>query len=331
MTHQQEGEALSHQSHSSFLLYPVHLSDNLQFNIGARLPAVIGGDLVGTVLTSGHEVSSSFPAGATVFAQCNFLNPSAGGLQEYTVINGEYAGIVPANISITEAALYPINAMTSAVALFTPDGFDLPFPGTPEAQSFDYPSQTVVIIGGGSNTGKLAIQLARIAGIGTIIAIASKSNEEVLKSYGATHVIARQDKHIEKQVRDVVGDDLIHVLDTINTPDRTLALSMLSNTKQGILAHLTPGSSSEVLRAQKEAGVRESGVQGFSHRYPEFGRLFWKIFPEWLESGRIKSINTKSLRDWMQTRSMLRLMSIGITKAESGIMSALGKRPWPTE
>jgi NADPH2:quinone reductase len=102
-----------------------------------------------------------------------FKLPTGGGLQEYTIINGLYTAAVPSSISDDEAALYPINAVTSAMSLFSSAGFGWPFPGTPEAASFDYTSQKVVIIGGGTNTGKLAIQFARLAGIGTIIAIAS--------------------------------------------------------------------------------------------------------------------------------------------------------------
>lgn len=259
-------------------------------NIGSRLPAVLGGDLVGTVLKAGPEVSNNFPPGSTVFSQRNFQDPKAGGLQEFTTISGEYAAIVPQNLSTTDAALYPINAMTSANAIFTPAGFNFPFPGTPGSEAFDYKSQKIAIVGGGSNTGKLAIQFAHIAGVGTIIAIASQSNEALLRSYGATHVIDRHGPDIESQVRALVGDDLVHVLDTISTPDRGLAMSLLSNTKPGLLITLTPGRSNEDLHAQKKAGVEEKQILGFPHVNPEFGRLFWKTLPQWLESGKIKPI-----------------------------------------
>ncbi|KIW10801.1 hypothetical protein PV08_10100 [Exophiala spinifera] len=266
------------------------LRDAGYFGIGNRLPAVIGGDLVGTVLKAGPEVSNDFPLGSTVFAQCNFKDPKAGGLQEVTTINGEYAAIVPPNLSAADAALYPINAMTSANAIFTPAGFNFPFPGTPDSEGFDYQSQKIVVVGGGSNTGKLAIQLAHIAGVGKIIAIASQSNETLLRSYGATHVINRHDPDIESQVRLLTGDDLVHVLDTVNNPDRGLAMSLLSNTKPGLLITLTPGRSSDSLHAQKKAGVEEKQILGFPHVYPEFGHLFWKTFPRWLESGKVKPI-----------------------------------------
>ncbi|EXJ85245.1 hypothetical protein A1O3_05920 [Capronia epimyces CBS 606.96] len=260
------------------------------FNIGDKLPAVLGGDVVGIVVKTGSEVS--FPVGALVFSQIQFHRPAGGGLQEYTVVNGLYTAIVPQGISATEAALYPINAVTSALALFSSDGFGFPFPGSAESANFDYASQKIVVIGGGSNTGKLAIQLARVAGVGTIVAVASPSNTAELKGYGATHVVARQDEDIRGQVRAIVGDDLLYVYDTVNFGDYSLAVSLLSDVNQGTVVHLLPGGNvSDAAAAQnKVAGVHDKPIAGFSHKIPEVGRLFWKEFPAWMARGEIKPI-----------------------------------------
>lgn len=266
------------------------LRDRNLMNIGNRLPAVLAGDLVGTVVKTGTDVSSLFPIGARIFAQMSFKVPTDGGLQHYTVANGSYAAIVPPRIPSTEAALYPINAFTSAMALFTPAGLDIPFPETPESAAFDYASQKLVIIGGGSNTGKLATQFARIAGIGTIIAIASLSNTGVLKDFGATHVIARQAPDIVSQVRQIVGDDLVYVYDTVSAGGYNLAISILSNTKRGSLVHLVRGRVDEALLTQKKATVDAKHISGFSGAIPGFGKLFWKVFPTWLESGQVRPL-----------------------------------------
>jgi NADPH2:quinone reductase len=174
------------------------------------------------------------------------------------------------------------------MCLFSAAGLNIPFPGTPESKSFDYASQKLVIIGGGSNTGKLAIQFARIANIGTIIAIASLSGAEELKSLGATHVIARQAPNIEEQVRAIVGDELLYVYDTFSVGDNSLGVSLLSNSKKGTVANILTGEPSETVKAQKKAGFEAKRVIGFSHGIPEFGQLFWKELPKWLESGKIK-------------------------------------------
>lgn len=257
-------------------------------NIGQSLPAVLGGDLVGTVVKTGTDVGAAFPTGAEIFTQLKTL--TSGGLQSYTVVDGTYSAIVPPGIPAAQAALYPINAVTSAMALFTPAGLGIPFPGTPESAAFDYASQKLVIIGGGSNTGKLAIQFARIAGIGTIITTASLSRSAILKEFGATHVIARQDQDVGSQVRQIVGDDLVYVLDAVSAGDYSLAASVLSNTKRGTLVHLTRGQVDAAVLAQKKAGMDEKHVVGISAAIPAFGALFWKAFPTWLESGQVKAM-----------------------------------------
>lgn len=251
---------------------------------------MISGDVVGTVVKNGYH--SAFPVGTRVFSQVLFNDPKGGALQEYTLINPLYTGIIPPGVSDTEAALYPINAVTSAMSLFTTLGLGMPFPGMPDSKSFDYASLKLVIIGGGSNTGKIAIQLAKFAGIGTIITTASLSSDEELKSYGATHVIARQAPDIEKQVRAIVGDELLYVYDTSNE-DLSLGLSLLSNSMKGTLVHIVGQGANESLTAQKKAGVEVKRVVGFSHAIPEFGQMFWKELPSLLESGKLKPAKYK--------------------------------------
>lgn len=267
------------------------LRDRNIFNIGARLPAVIAGDLVGEVVGKGSN--ATFPIGAHVFSQMLYQNPRGGGLQEFTVINGVYTAEVPAGISDEEAALYPINAMTSAMAMFTSQGLDIPFPGSPESANFDYASQKLAIIGGGSNCGKIAIQLARVAGIGTIIATASVSSAAELKALGATHVIPRTDSNIEAQVRGIVGDELVYVYDTITFGNHSLGVSLLSNSKKGNFVANVIGQADEDVLATKKGGVESKRIQGFSHGIPEFGQAFWKQLPIWIGNGTIKPTKYK--------------------------------------
>ena len=254
------------------------------------IPAILGLDLVGTVVKNGPGNTASFPIGSHVFSQ--YSNMSCAGLQEYSLIKAPYTALVPPGISDEDAA-FPINAFTSTVCLFHPEiGFGFPFPGTPEAATFDYSAQTIVIIGGGTNCGKLGIQMARIAGIGTIITTASLAGgaEAELKAFGATHVISRHAPaaEIEKQVRSIVGDELVHVYDTFHLDDHSLAVSLLSNSKQGTYTSLLPGAPSAAVAAQKKAGYKGFHLTGSSAASPDLAVLFWKLFPLWLQSGEVK-------------------------------------------
>ena len=257
------------------------------FNVSVNQPSILAFDVVGTVVANGPN--SSLPIGTRVFAQSSMTDPASGGLQEYTVVDSRWAIPVPPHISDTDASTFPVNGMTVAVVLFSPAALGLPLPGTPEAKTFDYAAQSLVVVGAGTNNGKLAIQFARIAGIGTIVAVASLSSEKELKQYGATHIVDRKAEDINAEVRKIVGDDLIYAVDAYNGgPDLSLAVSLLSNSKKGTLVHLVPvGPGEEILRTKK-AGCKATGVFGSSAAHPELATLFWKTFADWVESKQVQ-------------------------------------------
>ena len=257
------------------------------FNVSVNEPSILGYDVVGIVQANGPN--SSLAIGTHVFAQSSMFDPASGGLQEYTVIDSQWAVPVPSHISDTDASIFPVNAMTVAVALFSSAALGFPLPGTPEAKTFDYAAQALVIVGGGTNNGKLAIQFARIAGIGTIIAIASLSSSNELKQYGATHIIDRKSEDVNTEVRKIVGDDLIYAIDAYNAgPDLALAVSLLSNSKKGILVHLVPVGPGEEVLSTKKAGCKATSLYGSSGANPELATLFWKTFEDWLESKQVQ-------------------------------------------
>ena len=111
-----------------------------------------------------------------------------------------------------------MNAITSFAALFHPEWFAFPAPLSPEAGTFNFASQKIVIIGAGSNVGKFGIQWAKVAGIGTIIAVASLSHEEELKDMGATHVIDRHASSLVPDIQKIAGgkDAVTHIYDCVN-------------------------------------------------------------------------------------------------------------------
>ena len=104
---------------------------------------------------------------------------------------------MPATLTDDQVVTLPVNAVTSFIALFHPtSGFGFPDPLVEKSEKNSTrpetsASQTIVIIGAGTNVGKLAIQLAKLAGIAKVIALASISQVQELKKLGATHVIDR--------------------------------------------------------------------------------------------------------------------------------------------
>ena len=134
----------------------------------------------------------AFEVSESVFGISSFVAMSSdqAGLQEYAVLNANAIAKVPEGFSDEQVVSLPINLVTSAAVLFTGTGFNIPAPYL-QRKDFNYAGTNVVIVGGGSNVGQFAVQLAHIAGIGKIVTIASPANDDRLKSMGATHVIDR--------------------------------------------------------------------------------------------------------------------------------------------
>ncbi|KAF2470910.1 putative alcohol dehydrogenase [Lindgomyces ingoldianus] len=256
------------------------------------LPAVLGNDVAGVVTALGPN-SSRFKVGDRVFAQSN-LSPKSEqkGLQQQVVVDEDYAALVPEGFTEGDGVSLPTNIIAGLVGLFDESALGIPAPWTDAAKTFDYPNTTLLIIGGGSNCGKYAVQLAKMVGIGKIVTVGG--DEHQLKGYGATHVLGRHGGHdiVLQRIRAVVGDDLIYAYDAINPPeDQILGVNALSNTKKGKLARLVPsGDIDESNMLPKQAGYELKNVFGISHIRPEVSKPFWERLGEYLMQGKIEPL-----------------------------------------
>ena len=261
--------------------------------------------MAGIVEKFGPNTSSTLQAGDHIFGQTNYLKRSNDqcGLQEYCLLDAYTVAEVPPSFTDDDGASLVTNIVSPFWAIFGAHGLRLPFPfpgedAPPPAElSIDYSKQTIVIIGAGSNCGKYAVQVCALAGFGTIVATADLAkNEAVLRSYGATHIIDRHAVNMEAQIRAIVGDELLYAFDAINN-DFTLAVSVLSNSRRGILASMVPGKVEHPDRIrEKREGYEATWIKGQSHNQPELGRKFWKWLPVWMEEGRTKATGWEVIR-----------------------------------
>lgn len=158
---------------------------------------------------------------------------------------------------------------------------------------FDYAAQSIVIIGGGPAVGKFAISWLKYAGFGTIVATASLSGAEEVKSLGATHVVDRKlpDAGVITQVRAIVGDDLIYAFDVVNFAARiTLGVHLLSNSKRGAITSVAGGSVDPAAPqfANKRAGFSVQRLLGFPWTEPDLGMVYWEHVVSLIEKGVVK-------------------------------------------
>jgi NADPH:quinone reductase len=255
------------------------------------LPTPLAADVVGEVVKLGPKVTK-FQVGDTVLGFGDPQNADELGTQQYCCIDVDQTAKKPSGISLDEAATFPLNPMTSFFAIFSVQGLDVPFPWPGQESHVDNRAITIVIIGGGSATGKFAVQLAKLGGIGRIITIASKSNEQQLKSLGATHVIDRHQslEEIDQDVRAIVGDDLTMVYDCVGgiNGGQTLGARLLSNSKRGILAVLVlAGTVDESKIGDKRKGYDRKFIVCATKKFKDVSVPFWNQLPIWIEKNEL--------------------------------------------
>lgn len=214
-------------------------------------------------------------------------------MQEYAILETRFAALVPAGVSDAEAATLPSNLIPVVIGLFDESCLGFPAPWDERASMVYYQGTSILIIGGGSNTGKFAIQVSSLMGIGRIIVVSGQGSAEEARALGATHIIDRSksSSEIAAEVRAIVGEDLVYAFDTINTADNQhVGVEALSNTKKGKLARLVPlGAIDEAkLLSKKEAGYQVLDVLGVSAGKPDIATIFWERVSGWLEDGRVK-------------------------------------------
>ncbi|KAF7949153.1 hypothetical protein EAE96_008322 [Botrytis aclada] len=250
------------------------------------LPYTLCNDVAGVITAKGDQVSG-FELGDHVFGYPRFGLDSQGS-QQYALLEVGAFAKVPSNITDDQATTLPVNLFASALSFWSDKAFGFPAPWA-EDKTFDASSQAVVILGGGTSCGKFAVQVAKITGIGKIVVVASKSNTDELKSYGATHVIDRHGTDLEYKARiqEAVGGEIVHVYDPIN-PEHSFAISLLSEKKRGKVVTL--------LRVQPSSGNYDiAQTRGLPQLHPEFAPEFFKLLPGWLSSGEIKTLGFKVL------------------------------------
>jgi NADPH2:quinone reductase len=110
----------------------------------------------------------------------------------------------------------------------------------------------ILIVGGGSNCGKFAVQLAKLAKVPNILVVGG--NEALLQKLGATQVFDRhtpEDDLVDK-IRRATENSLSYAIDTVNLPGGLgLALKALSNDRPGKVARLLPVGTVDNIRGHE--------------------------------------------------------------------------------
>ncbi|KAF2874834.1 chaperonin 10-like protein [Massariosphaeria phaeospora] len=178
-------------------------------------PGVVSGcDFAGTIVKIGSEVERPLKAGDRVFGGIHGANPAeptSGSFAEYLVADAEFVFLVPEDMPWeTAAAMSGIGIGTTGLAIF----YYLKPPGTLEKPA-EKPV-TVLVNGGATASGTMAIQLLRLAGLNPI-ATCSPKNNDLVTSYGASAVFSYHDDNCAALIRSHTKNALKYVLDCVAT------------------------------------------------------------------------------------------------------------------
>jgi len=166
-------------------------------------PCVLGCDIAGEVVEKGSNVHN-FQVGDIVFG---LPGPGQGCYSEYALMTPELAVKVPHNITPEQAASFPVAVYTCYLTMFCSTAFNLPTTGPRNDDE-----RTILIWGGASSTGMVAIQILAACGY-HVITTASAQNHDYLRSLGAHEVFNYRDENVVEQIRAATNNRLCYAYD----------------------------------------------------------------------------------------------------------------------
>ncbi|WP_445492445.1 zinc-dependent alcohol dehydrogenase family protein [Niallia sp. 03133] len=153
-------------------------------------PAVIHGDVAGIVEEVGDGVTA-FKAGDEVFGCAGGFKGTGGALAQYMLADAAFLAHKPKNISMEEAAVIPLVALTAWGALFEKGNLTA--------------GQKILIHGAAGGVGHMAIQLAKWAGAKVYTTASTQQKMELAKELGADAVINYKEQSVQEYVEQYTG------------------------------------------------------------------------------------------------------------------------------
>ena len=191
--------------------------------------ALVGCDYSGTVLEVGPKVTKKWNQGDKVFGfvhGADSVQHENGAFADIIVAKGDLQTHIPENMSFEETSTLGVGLSTVGQALY--QSLKLPLPTTPAKESFP-----LLIYGGSTATGTLAIQFAKLSGL-TVVTTSSPHNFDLCKSLGADAVFDYNDPTCAEKIKEYTKDSLFYAFDTITneTTSAICAAALSSKTSQ---------------------------------------------------------------------------------------------------
>ncbi|KAI0783922.1 medium-chain dehydrogenase/reductase like protein [Irpex lacteus] len=265
------------------------------FSMLKSYPAVLGTDAAGIVKEVGEGVEGFL---WEISLYQGFFTNREGTFQQYSINPAEITAKLPANLTFDQGATIPLVLATAVFGLYSPKpvppargGIGLT-PFWEEGGRGKYAGQPILVIGGSSAVGQQVLQVAKHSGFSPIITTASKHNEALVKSLGATHVIDRNTPLLQG-VQSITTEPISIVYDAISeVATQNAAYDVLAS--NGKLILVLP---SEIDKAKLTEDKELVNVYGTVHDPAQraLGVRLYKNLTKFLESGEIKPNNVEVL------------------------------------
>ncbi|KIW45808.1 uncharacterized protein PV06_01519 [Exophiala oligosperma] len=173
--------------------------------------ALVGLDYAGYVEEIGPLVRRPFKVGDRIAGfthGSNTMNHLTGAFAEHVIGKGDLALHIPPSLDFEQAASLGVGLVTIGLCLYK--SLKLPLPTSPVDRSFP-----VLVYGGSTSTGTLAIQFLKQSGL-IVYTTCSPHNFALVKSYGADFVFDYRDRDVGKKIRRASHETIKHILDTIS-------------------------------------------------------------------------------------------------------------------
>lgn len=255
--------------------------------------STVGCDMCGIIEQVGSAVTRDWKKGdriATFVHGSNESQPEDGCFAEYCVAKGDLGLKVPDAMSNDEAATIGAGVITCGQALYQSLG--LPFPG----DGFDKYNGYILIYGGSTATGTLAIQYAVLSGC-KVVATASQHNFPLLKALGAEEVFDYKDAECGKKICEYTKDSLTLVLDCIAEGSSSAICEDAISSQGGTISYLLPTAKKtrEDVVSKKTLGYTVNGeaFDKFGRHFDampedfEFCKSFWELTQKLVNAGQI--------------------------------------------
>ncbi|KAF8533947.1 chaperonin 10-like protein [Trichophaea hybrida] len=266
---------------------------------GQIVGSTIGQEYAGIVASLGPGVTKFQPgdrvAGFNIGGISEKLHFGAFG--EYCIGFEHVTFKIPDGMSEEEAATLPTALVVTGLGLYQILG--VPPPGVADQK------EPVLIWGGSSTMGSMALQFAKASGVSPIITTASSRNFDLVKSLGADFVVDYNDPEFAKKVKEYTGNKLSKAFDGYSHGDSAEKITECMGEKGGTVVCLNPTHSDKLRPDVKYEFLNSFMVFGnpftiFSYEIPAvpaikdfIGNWFDSVAVPLLNAGKIKPHRTK--------------------------------------